>query len=182
MNGLRGYQFEPKYTREERDQERERRKNLDDKLIEFSGRSKNLDWCMCSKCKIMAEDCQCFCCSHSDVISEHRGDFECITEKPQFQNLILDVESLGILRYRKLNKGKKHYNGEENSMWRYLAYTNFINWIRSCTATRKQKKKLPRLVIPSCVVMAIRDRFPERTGNYVGFKCAKGVDMPSYPA
>ena len=49
--------------------------------------------------------------------------------------------------------------------WRYLAYKSFVNLISSQDLDRKV-----RYVLPSCVVSAIRDKFPNTDGSrYTGF-------------
>lgn len=48
------------------------------------------------------------------------------------------------------------------SVYRYIAYRRFTRWMYGLLG-RKQRK-----VIPSCAVMAIRDRFPSE--EYCGFK------------
>ena len=51
---------------------------------------------------------------------------------------------------------------------RLAAYRQFTWW------TYNRLGKGNRRVIPSCVVSAIRNEYPEESGNYTGFKDAEG--------
>jgi hypothetical protein len=44
-----------------------------------------------------------------------------------------------------------------NKVWRYVAYRSFVSWVNSWTSLGKNN----RIVIPSCVINAIREEFPE---------------------
>ena len=56
--------------------------------------------------------------------------------------------------------------------WRYLAYKSFVNLISSQDLDRKV-----RYVLPSCVVSAIRETFPNTNGSrHTGFICIETDD------
>ena len=56
-----------------------------------------------------------------------------------------------------------------NKGWRYLAHRQSVYWINHWTNFGKGK----RVVLPACVVLKIRNTFPEDSGIYVGFKANK---------
>lgn len=47
--------------------------------------------------------------------------------------------------------------------YRLLAYRNFTSWVHGRLGSGIRK------IIPSCIVSAIRRKFPEETGIYTGF-------------
>lgn len=51
--------------------------------------------------------------------------------------------------------------------WRLAAYRQFTWWVHGILGKKRRR------AIPSCVVHAIRKRFPEESGDYVGFKEAE---------
>ena len=51
--------------------------------------------------------------------------------------------------------------------WRLAADRQFTWWAHGVLGRNKRR------VIPACVVKAIRTRFPEESGEYVGFKPAE---------
>jgi len=67
---------------------------------------------------------------------------------------------------RRCKASKKHGIKELTpKKWRYLAYKSFVNLISSQDLDRKV-----RYVLPSCVVSAIREKFPNTDGSrYTGF-------------
>jgi hypothetical protein len=52
-----------------------------------------------------------------------------------------------------------------NSLWRHLAYRQFVCWINSWHTIGKNNRR----VIAACAVKKIRERFPDLAGNYTGF-------------
>ena len=63
------------------------------------------------------------------------------------------------------------YTGEhfeyDNSNYRFSAYKQFISWVYGRLGKRV------RQVIPSCIVWAIRKKYPSDDGEYVAFSHAK---------
>ena len=56
-----------------------------------------------------------------------------------------------------------------NDNFRHAAYRQFVLWRFGHLGSGN------RVVIPSCVVWAIRDRYPSADGTYTGFKVARFV-------
>ena len=130
------------------------------------------EWCTCNKCKMMSTERESVCCSDSLTIHRHRGSLECVTEGEMFQHMVLSEQGLRYSRYLfsftindAVKRGdylKAHLTPKK---WRYLAYKSFVNLISSQDLDRKV-----RYVLPSCVVSAIRDKFPNTDGSrYTGF-------------
>jgi hypothetical protein len=180
------YQFEPEYSDSE-DLDYTELEDEDSELAEttkYIGRQGTSVWCLCSKCSVMQSDHESLCCQESDTIAKVRKDFQCITLNPAFQNTILSVDSLNISRHQLIrkttNQRKKRtltVDEPKNNLWRYLAYKQFVSWINSWTAIGKGN----RIVIPSCVVMKIRECFPDENGAYVGFRTTDVDGNPKWP-
>ena len=87
---------------------------------------------------------------------------ECITKSDDFAKLcfeqvILKTTLAAIHHLR----GDKHKLC--NRAYRFAAYKLYVWWVYGYLGKGQRK------VIPSCVIWAIRDRFPEPDGLYVSF-------------
>ncbi|CAI6370991.1 unnamed protein product [Macrosiphum euphorbiae] len=145
---------------------------------QLEGRSKiNVnDWCLCNKCIWFTTDQECICCFELEKLHKllpHSNKKTCITEISSFSKIILDEEVLNITRQQIIvkskNKSKKKMLSSSqptNKMWRYICYKQFTHWINSWNSIGKGN----RIVIPSCVVNKIRQKYPEQDGCYVGYK------------
>ncbi|XP_022171951.1 uncharacterized protein LOC111034857 [Myzus persicae] len=131
------------------------------------------NWCLCKKCPILQTDKECICCFEFENISKLHSNIKCVIELSSFKKIIMDEEVLNITRQQmilKTNdvKRKKMLStlNPENKTWRFICYKQFTHWINSWTAIGKGN----RVCIPACVVQAIRNKYPENNGIYVGFK------------
>ena len=171
MSCIQLYSFEPRKSNSNDNKKPERRVNRE--LIDRNGKT---DWCDCGECVIMPTDEESVCCVESDIINNIRGSVECITQHISFDNIVLSIDALNTLRHFIVSKqaAPQHIlldlSESTNRTWRYLAYTQFIHWVNSWASLGKNKRK----VIPSCVVHAIRTKYPQQEGEYVGFKAAAG--------
>lgn len=161
--------FEPRYKKDEIKLREQEKHDADD--IANSGRLTVLDWCRCANCIIMSTVKECVCCWESNLISEIRRENSCIILHDSFESIILNLDSLNMLRHTlilqcRMAEDKKKYSNVSNRLWRHLAYRNFICWINSWTSIGRHN----RIVIPACVVREVRERFPEENGIYTGFK------------
>ncbi|XP_033103859.1 P2X purinoceptor 7-like [Anneissia japonica] len=157
------YQFEPL----ESDFEHETPEDQD--LIEKQHRLGNTNWCKCGHCQEMNSIEECLCCHEvPDVVATRdrditvTGDLNCITRHPGFESNCLDVWSLQMARK---NTPKKYMCSEKKSAhekYRHTGYRNFVKW------TQGYLGKGNRVVLPSCVVAKIRNKF--RSEHYAGFK------------
>lgn len=170
-SGLQPYMYEPELTEEEILAREERQQMLSEATL---GRAGNLLWCHCDQCIVMDEDSQCKCCHDEPLIEPTRLDNDCVTELESFGNTILNPEVLKIMHHDLLIRSKdkelkKTLASGTNASRRYLAYRTFVWWINSGHAIGHKN----RMVIPACVISAIRNKWPDEHGVYVGFKPAK---------
>uniref|UniRef100_A0A146LY13 MBD domain-containing protein n=1 Tax=Lygus hesperus TaxID=30085 RepID=A0A146LY13_LYGHE len=126
-----------------------------------------LHCCSCEMCCTMDE--KSFCCSDIPNVAAVKSDFQCITHHPSFEKLILDNDVLSITRHmlslKTKNKNKKNLLNTItplNITWRYIAYKQFVSWINGSIAIGSRFQ----VAIPSCVVNAVREKYPEHNGSY----------------
>ena len=112
-----------------------------------------IPWCICGKCRTMTTDAEKKCCRQK----------KCITLDPSFHSLVLDREALtvAIVHRSDFLAGVPVYTPES---YRKAAYRQYIIW-RYHRLGRGNRR-----VVPSCVVWAVRDKYPAADGNYLGFK------------
>ena len=116
------------------------------------------NWCHCGECRTMPTQEENKCCTRSRM--------PCITSNALFQQLVLDGNVLDIaMRYREDVLVLNHARNNEN--FRHAAYRKFVLWQHGRLGQGN------RVVVPSCCVLAIRSRYPDRNGIYVGFRPAR---------
>ncbi len=114
-------------------------------------------WCTCGNCRDMPTDREKKCCGQDSV--------NCVSQLPHFSQYCLEEGLLHIHRqYREdvTVLGQIREPGNANREYRYAAYRHFIYWQHGSLGQRN------RLVIPSCCVWRIRDKFPDPQGQYTG--------------
>ncbi|KAK3096037.1 hypothetical protein FSP39_022265 [Pinctada imbricata] len=112
-------------------------------------------WCTCGRCRQMPTEAEKVCCGKSPD--------NCVSRTPDFQVVVLDEAVLRVSRvYRQdvLAVGEGDDLAKEN---RHAGYRQFILWTYGRLGTGVRK------AIPSCCVWAIRDRYPDPFGQYIGF-------------
>ncbi|XP_070550697.1 P2X purinoceptor 7-like [Ptychodera flava] len=189
--GLQPYNFEPEFSDcEFHDFE----PDLSDEYIDTSTESEGDDsihsfdseenhaelegsdnWCSCGKCSAMASQVECICCQKCDFL-QSRPELEpnsCITEHVDFKVVCLHPAVLGTAFIRQeLNRKRRHTDTVEsetlsNKQYRLAAYRQFIAWGHSWQRLGQGVRK----VVPSCVVTAIRNKYPKGDGeDCIGFK------------
>lgn len=115
-------------------------------------------WCVCGNCREMPTDLERKCCGQQTA--------NCISRLPSFSLYCLDASILRIHRnYREdiTALGIAREPGDDNREYRYAAYRSFIYWQHGAVGRGN------RLVIPSCCVWQIRDKWPDPHGCYTGF-------------
>lgn len=158
--------FEPKFSKNEL-----RRMEEENQAVNISSeRMHSLNWCKCSGCVLMPTEKECVCCWENQNISVIRCENSCITTHDSFEQIILNLDSLNIVRHNlilqcKSNAEKEKYRTISNKLWRHMAYKNFVFWINSWTTIGRHN----RIVIPACVVRQVRENFPEENNDYTGF-------------
>ena len=121
----------------------------------------------------MSTDEESVCCTESGVINKIRGTSVCIKDHISFEAIVLNIDALNTARHAMLSYMPAAYINTQlqeatNRTWRFVAYRQFIHWVNSWSSLGKNKRK----VIPSCVVNAIRCKYPASNGAYVGFTSA----------
>lgn len=88
----------------------------------------------------------------------------CMVDHPGFEPVCLNVYSLqNAINVYKAQYGPLRLRGIVHR-YRYCAYRCFVSW---CWGWLGQRV---RVVLPSCVVLKIRQEFPDAEGQYVGFR------------
>ncbi len=120
--------------------------------------SSAVPWCKCGNCREMSTDLGRKCCG--------QGPNYCISQLPQFSLYCLEDGYLRLHRqYRNdvLVISESREPGDDNREFRYAAYRQYIFWQHGALGQGN------RLVIPSCCVWWIRDKYPDPQGQYTGF-------------
>lgn len=151
---------QPRFTEHEKIEFQKKKKEKEELLNRMAGRNKVLHWCCCQKCILMNEDQECYCCQESAYINEIRVaseiQIECITQNHDFYNFVLNKKLLNIFRSEKVRKGDNRFRDNRSAVWRYIAYSMIVKWLRSETNFGDEALGL-RYVIPSCIVNVIRE-------------------------
>ena len=130
-------------------------------------RKGNTDWCSCDCCNVMTTEAESLCCKEANEILDNlfEGN-KCVTFANEFKMVCLEKSVLGTnLATISIYTGEKFTH--ENSNYRFSAYKQYISWIYGYLG------KHARRVIPSCVVWAIRTKYPSEDGKYVPFNHSK---------
>jgi len=161
------------------DRERIRRdqcyNNVLDDWLDDDRRDDVKKWCECGSCGVQHHKSprSMYCCMEGRNRSRYQNKFmekfvpnaNCLKENPHFQRLALDrtvlIASAKLLSQRYGTAVKENYS---NGELRKAAYYNTANWIFG------NMKRGDRRILPSCIVSAIRQVFPNPPGKrYVGF-------------
>ncbi|CAH1248556.1 P2RX7 [Branchiostoma lanceolatum] len=123
-------------------------------------------WCRCRNCQQMTTVLECVCC-HDLTEAENlgvNGDINCLLSHPTLNNVIINEDALRfalIARWDLVReRAREPY---ENRTYRLQAYRQVTNWLHGRLGKRVRR------VIPSCVVWAVREAYPEDSGQYTGF-------------
>jgi hypothetical protein len=115
----------------------------------------NVDWCICGYCI----DSQ----RMTDVERKCCRERHCVSRTKRCQNMVTDndVVTTAANTYNDVTVRKKEL---DNKTLRHAAYRNYVMWKYGHLG------KNNRVVIPSCVVWLIRNKWPAADGVYTGFK------------
>ena len=120
--------------------------------------SNPIPWCTCGNCRPMPSLIENVCCKGSSET--------CIARVPEFVLLILEPMVLNMANdYRNDFLGLSDEDEEDlNKNFRHSAYRQYTLWRHGYLGANNRK------VIPSCCVLAIREKFPSPHGIYTGYK------------
>jgi hypothetical protein len=167
---IRPFQFDPRMTadtKRQRDEEDQRQQTL----IETRNLSEQ-HWCKCGECVAQINPLENICCTEDEHVKKFlSSEVSCITIHEGFAVTTLNIHVLGMVRAHLLHilkdKAKTARLGSNApDTMRHLAYVNFRSWI--CRG--KKLGRGYRIITPACVVHRIRQKWPEPSGQYTGFR------------
>ena len=134
--------------------------------------NQSLDWCKCGQCTACATKEAVCCHDRPEVLDFMDSEGGCITEETFFQVQLLSDEGLQYNRliFASLIKdfvARKQFLDREfdNRLKRHLCYRNFLVFVNRGQPLGPNN----RVVTPRCVVLKIRERYPDQNGQYIGF-------------
>lgn len=110
-------------------------------------------WCKCKNCRPMPSEIENVCCNRVN----------CLTRLQVFNNICLDRDILEVCIKARCDIRADEFNYSMES-FRKAAYRQFTLW-RYGKLGRGNRR-----VVPSCVVLAVRNIYPSPSGNYMGFR------------
>ena len=119
--------------------------------------SSNLpDWCICGKCGPMPLSTENVCCRKRP----------CVIMLEFFESAVLDMNVLSIAI---VNRSDVFADDPDYSPsgYRKAAYRQWILWNHGYLGRGRRR------VVPSCVVWAVRSRYPAPDGHYLGLRSTK---------
>nr|XP_055035662.1 P2X purinoceptor 7-like [Misgurnus anguillicaudatus] len=126
------------------------------------------EWCTCGNCARMPSEAENICCKEIIKVVRRINQVpeppNCMTHHPGFEPNCLNPYTLqNIHNIYSADYGPLRRRTEEEG-YRFLAYRSFVSWCWGYLGRHV------RVVIPSCVVLRIRQEFPDLAGHYVGFQ------------
>ena len=112
-----------------------------------------LGWCTCGKCRAMELPIENVCCKQRP----------CISTTEFFESVVLDNNVLSVAIVNRCDTFADDPDYSPQS-YRKAGYRQWVMWQHGYLGRSNRK------VIPSCVVWAVRTRYPAPDGRYLGFK------------
>ena len=117
------------------------------------------DWCVCTHCRAMGTDVENICCGQQPQW--------CTSRLPQMGLYITEGGVLhlavGIWHDVRAQPRPQNHN-DRNRAFRHASYRNWVMWQNGVLGAGV------RVVIYSCCVWVIRDKYPDSNGQYTGFR------------
>ena len=113
----------------------------------------NQPWCICNKCLNMGTPIENKCCWRTT----------CVTTTEPFETIVLDRDILSVAIVNRSDNFADEPDYAPSS-YRKAAYWQWTMWQIGSTGRGNRR------VIPSCVVQAVRNRYPAPDGIYLGYK------------
>ncbi|XP_056432861.1 P2X purinoceptor 7-like [Gadus chalcogrammus] len=178
------YLYEPEYTEEELQEQDERSRRMGEQpaeeVEEDHSRRAGIFWCACGYCEPMGTEAECFCCQECDLfrraLDAMHIETRCVTAMEDFPSLVNRAVLETFFRVPKINwKRRPIPEGPDgqlsNNQCRLVAYRVVLEWaLRGERLGRRERR-----VLPSCVLKAIRKKYPSLSGEYQGFKEAEDI-------
>lgn len=185
MSGAIGTLDQPQFeSQDERLAHEDKNRQKSIAVEKLKGRSllASVNWCTCSLCAIMPLDAENYCCRESEIMKKFCDDnsITCITEHEDIERFVIYKRCLNMMRNEKVLHGRQRFRRDDDVIWRYVAYSTFMKWLRSATNFGNADPSV-RYVIPACMVTRIRQQYPSPNNTYVGFM-PKQQQNPHYPA
>ncbi|XP_073453475.1 uncharacterized protein [Aquarana catesbeiana] len=122
----------------------------------------NSDWCVCGNCRPMLTNYESVCCHNVDSADRFiTGEMHCLTEAEEFRERCLNERILRYLLECDNITTKKDFDNDRNRCLRKAAFRSYTRMIHGFWG---KKKRIP---VPSCVVWAVRNAFPDPDGRYI---------------
>ncbi|XP_051963680.1 P2X purinoceptor 7-like [Xyrauchen texanus] len=171
------YLFEPEYTDAELREMEEEAAAAAQTQGEATVRQRAQDtwWCSCGQCMAMPTDEESLCCNEWDFarrpLENRTTARNCLTCDPEFAPLLNRSVLEVMFQLPSVNwKNRPRPQGPDGTLsvdqCRVLAYRVVLEWVLKGEKLSKQNSE----VLPSCVVRAVRERYPSSSETYVGFK------------
>lgn len=170
-----GVDLDPEYTDQELEDFLKQQAVADEEQKEKEQRLGNTDWCICKLCKPMSTIRECICCAEQNTFSD--VSTQCETSSTEFGNSILNLHCVKLHRMHCVEKfthkaEKQNLFQDANENYRLFAYRLYVHWKNDYKALGRKN----RVPLPSCVVAAIRSKWPDKNGTYTGFKDIPEID------
>nr|XP_055053583.1 uncharacterized protein LOC129438730 isoform X2 [Misgurnus anguillicaudatus] len=137
-------------------------------------------WCSCRRCEAMATEVESVCCLEWNTemppleaidTAVEMTSSSCVTEDTGFPPLLCQSVLEVIFRLPRINwRRRPRPEGPGGRLTvdqlRLVAYRVVLEWMLKGEKLGKGNRK----VLPSCVVLAIREKYPSQSGSYVGFR------------
>ncbi|XP_040185817.1 uncharacterized protein LOC120918343 [Rana temporaria] len=122
-------------------------------------------WCICENCRPMPTHVESECCGNlEDVKPLLEEGLTCVTHSDEFIERCLNKRILMYQMSEHSESSKREYTRDANRCLQRGAYRIYTRMIHGFLG------KCRRIPIPSCVVWAIRDAYPDFENQYTGFK------------
>ncbi|KAM5141728.1 uncharacterized protein ACMZJ9_015429 isoform 2-T2 [Mantella aurantiaca] len=122
----------------------------------------NSDWCVCGNCRPMLTNFESVCCHNVDNADRFfTGGKHCVTMAEEFHDRCLNERILRYLLECDNITKKKDFEKDRNRCLRKAAFRSYTRMVHGFCGKKK------RIAVPSCVVWAIRNAFPEPDGRYI---------------
>ncbi|XP_078335853.1 P2X purinoceptor 7-like [Crassostrea virginica] len=166
------YQFEPlrnnEYAQQIVNNESSSEEIKEEESTNQSSLPTDTKWCKCGNCIIMETTRECKCCVDIPEVSSRLKENEsssicCIIQHPSFKVNCLNQHVLEVSYYEYIQDNGPLGNDEPiHELYRHLAYRRFARFIWKCLGRHNRR------ILPSCVVTAVRQKFPSQ--QYCGFR------------